>query len=527
MHYAEQIWEEVRRYKRDVPKDAGEQTKRVQAQDGVILAALRLVAEHVSKLNSEPRYGNNPPCALVVGGFVRDAVSGSFPKDADMEVYGVDPVVLEELLSKLFPGELRKVGRSFEILKVSLAPGVFLEVQVPHGEERGSELSLAGSDPSISPEHAARFRDFTINTLAYDPLHCRVFDFCGGLADLSANILRVTNPKIFASNPNQVFRGAQFAARLKLKPDEDSFAVMRKLVAENALASIHLQRITDELVKLFLRAEKPALGLDLLEALGVIGKHYPEFAPDEKTWIDTLVTVDRTAHRLARANLPSREQVTVMFAALCSQLTKNIAAGETANIAAKVRGVLQRFTLPTIGMAAVIAMVVHLKLVGEICKGAGDQGKQQPPQPAKRGAPARLFPGGIARNRPQKNNRKHELEAFLERIYPATWEQIRVVYEGSRVGGSDAGIGQALDGISAELESFSLTNLPRKGLLQPEDIVKRFSLGRGPHVGYILGAVEARRYELVTKENALRFLEENIEVILKEAKEAIEGGGSE
>ena len=69
-------------------------------------------------------------CAYYVGGYVRDALLGLENKDIDIEVHGITPKCLEEILDGL--GERISIGESFGILgatELSLPPrtSTFLE----------------------------------------------------------------------------------------------------------------------------------------------------------------------------------------------------------------------------------------------------------------------------------------------------------------------------------------------------------------------------------------------------------------
>ena len=58
----------------------------------------------------------------MVGGCVRDALMQKQPKDWDVEVYGVDPARLRQLLDQL--GDVNVVGEAFTVYKL----GADLEV---------------------------------------------------------------------------------------------------------------------------------------------------------------------------------------------------------------------------------------------------------------------------------------------------------------------------------------------------------------------------------------------------------------
>ena len=63
--------------------------------------------------------------ALLVGGCVRDALMGVQPKDWDLEIYGVAPEQLREILDRF--GPVNVVGEAFTVYKL----GADLDVSLP------------------------------------------------------------------------------------------------------------------------------------------------------------------------------------------------------------------------------------------------------------------------------------------------------------------------------------------------------------------------------------------------------------
>src|SRR5256885_2488766 len=93
--------------------------------------------------------------ALLVGGCVRDSLMGGEPKDWDVEVYGVAPARLRELLNKF--GRVDAVGEAFTVYKL----GANLDVSLPRRERkqgRGHRGFVIEGDPSMTVEEAARRR---------------------------------------------------------------------------------------------------------------------------------------------------------------------------------------------------------------------------------------------------------------------------------------------------------------------------------------------------------------------------------
>src|SRR5258708_15664943 len=68
--------------------------------------------------------------ALLVGGCVRDELMGQQPKDWDLEVYGLEPARLRELLDRF--GKVNIVGEAFPVYKL----GPNLDVSLPRRERK-------------------------------------------------------------------------------------------------------------------------------------------------------------------------------------------------------------------------------------------------------------------------------------------------------------------------------------------------------------------------------------------------------
>ena len=216
--------------------------------------------------------------ALLVGGFVRDELLGLAPKDGDIEVYGLEPPVLRETLSKL--GRVGAVGESFRVYKLVWHQGGErheLDVSIPRRDHkvgaghRGFEVE---GDPYATVEDAARRRDFTINAILRDPLTGEILDPFGGRADLTARLLRVVDAHHFAEDSLRVLRAIQFAARFELQIDPATAELCRSV----PLDDLPSERIWGEWEKWLLRAERPSYGLWAGQDLGVFERIYPPLA---------------------------------------------------------------------------------------------------------------------------------------------------------------------------------------------------------------------------------------------------------
>jgi tRNA nucleotidyltransferase (CCA-adding enzyme) len=263
--------------------------------------------------------------ALLVGGWVRDALMGQSPKDADIEVFGIQPDDLRKLLRRF--GRVGCVGESFRVYKLSWHDQDAdkerheLDVSIPRRDRKVGEghkgFEIEG-DPFASFEDAARRRDFTINAIGCDPLTGELLDPYGGCADLAARRLRMVDAAHFGEDSLRVLRAMQFAARLELSLDADLVA----LCQATELSDLPRERIWTEWEKLLLKAQRPSLGLRAAQELGILSKLFPLLHAEMRLRGEAVCErVDRAA--VERAALPVEQQVTLLLVAICLSLQKS------------------------------------------------------------------------------------------------------------------------------------------------------------------------------------------------------------
>jgi tRNA nucleotidyltransferase (CCA-adding enzyme) len=263
--------------------------------------------------------------AMLVGGCVRDRLMGVEPKDWDLEVYGVEPVRLREIIHNF--GEVNAVGEAFTVYKI----GQDLDVSLPRRERktgRGHRGFLVEGDKDMPFEEAAKRRDFTINAIMQDALTGEIVDCYNGRADIASKVLRVVSRETFAEDSLRVLRAAQFAARFGFEIEAET----RDLCRAIDLTDLPKERIWGELEKLLLKAQKPSIGLRYFYDLGVAAQLFPEMValvgvPQQPEWhpegdvdVHTMMVVDEA--RKLIDDLEYAKQVTVMLGALCHDFGK-------------------------------------------------------------------------------------------------------------------------------------------------------------------------------------------------------------
>lgn len=262
---------------------------------------------------------------MLVGGCVRDELLGIEPKDFDLEIYGIAPEKLREILNSF--GKVDAVGESFTVYKI----GRDLDVSLPRRERktgRGHRGFTVEGDPFMSFEEAARRRDFTVNAMMKDALTGELVDVFGGREDLELKKIRHVNDETFAEDSLRVLRAAQFAARFEFEIDKKTIELCRKI----DLTDLPKERIWGEFEKLLLKAEKPSIGLRYFYDLNIADQLFPELValvgvPQEKQWhpegdvdVHTLLVTDEAAKLID--DLPYAKKVTVMLGAICHDFGK-------------------------------------------------------------------------------------------------------------------------------------------------------------------------------------------------------------
>jgi len=263
--------------------------------------------------------------ALLVGGCVRDELMGLRSTEWDLEIYGIEPEKLKEILDEF--GDVNVVGEAFTVYKL----GNDLDVSIPRRDRkagRGHKGFVVEGDPAMSFEEACSRRDFTVNAILKDPLTGEIIDPCNGREDIERRSLRHVSTETFAEDSLRVLRAAQFAARLEFDIAPETVEICKSI----DVTDLPKERIWGEMEKLLLKAQRPSIGLKWLYDLGVVGQIFPELkslvgVQQEPEWhpegdvdVHTLMVVDEA--RKLIDDLPYAQKVTVMLGALAHDFGK-------------------------------------------------------------------------------------------------------------------------------------------------------------------------------------------------------------
>lgn len=264
--------------------------------------------------------------AYFVGGYVRDGLLGRENKDIDMEIHGLRPAQVEQILDSL--GERLSMGESFGIYALR---GCAVDIAMPRKEilrgsgHRDFEICV---DPFIGTEKAAKRRDFTINAMMQDILTGEILDYFGGKADLEQKILRHVSDETFGEDPLRVLRGAQFAARFDLTVAEETVT----LCSDMSLRHLPRERIMEELKKALLQAPQPSVFFSVLRQMNRLDEWFPELKAligvpqparhhgEGDVWNHTMMVLDEAAKLRQQVKHP----LGLMLAALVHDFGKAV-----------------------------------------------------------------------------------------------------------------------------------------------------------------------------------------------------------
>jgi len=203
--------------------------------------------------------------SYIVGGAVRDLILGKKPKDFDI-VSAASPAKLK----KIFRNS-RIIGRRFRLVHVYFGQRIY-EVATFRSLKDGNTSNTFGT----IDEDAFR-RDFTMNSLYYDPIQQIVVDYTGGMEDIKNKIVKpiISISEIFKDDPVRMIRAVKYAAmtdfslpvKLKWKIKSQS----------NLLTSISPSRLTEEIFKI-INSGKTAAIVDMLDKMGLYSYLQPKAA---------------------------------------------------------------------------------------------------------------------------------------------------------------------------------------------------------------------------------------------------------
>lgn len=207
-----------------------------------------------------------------VGGAIRNSLLGLPAADYDYVI-----VATVEEFESVFP-DAEKVGAHFPVY---LHP------------ETGDEIALSRSEYSTGDSYQSfevkevgvpifedlGRRDFSINSIAEHYVTGDLVDPYDGRSDLEKGVIRTINENFVKEDPLRIYRAARFVVEFGFKIDEYTAELIKK--DAHYIKNVNVERVFQELKKVYDRAEKPSEFFRVLKELGVLKYHFkPLFVAD-------------------------------------------------------------------------------------------------------------------------------------------------------------------------------------------------------------------------------------------------------
>ncbi|XP_027180185.1 uncharacterized protein LOC113778863 isoform X1 [Coffea eugenioides] len=203
--------------------------------------------------------------AYFVGGCVRDLVLKRVPKDFDV----ITSAALTQVRKKFHRSMI--IGRRFPICQVNIKGSVVevssFQTRAQHNDGKDGKFSVSQLPKGCDKKDLGRWRncmhrDFTVNSLFFDPFVNKIYDYADALSDLKLSKLRTLIPAklSFEEDCARILRALRLAARLGLSFSEDTESAIHKL--SSSILSLAKSRILMELnYMLSYGAAEPSLSL--------------------------------------------------------------------------------------------------------------------------------------------------------------------------------------------------------------------------------------------------------------------------
>ena len=175
--------------------------------------------------------------AYIVGGAVRDLLTGKKPKDFDIAT-----AAFPRKIRRIFPNS-RIIGRRFRIVHVYAYNRKVFEVSTFR-----SSQDVDNSYGTI--EEDVWRRDFTINALYYCPFKNIVIDYVGGFEDIKKKRIKTLVPleQSFQEDPVRMLRGVKYAQISGYRlPSAIAGAIKQQ---RKSISKCSPERLTEEVYKI-------------------------------------------------------------------------------------------------------------------------------------------------------------------------------------------------------------------------------------------------------------------------------------
>lgn len=418
--------------------------------------------------------------AYFAGGSVRDTIMKISDTTPDIDIVtSAKPDEIQALLPKTL-----EIGKKFGII-MAIVNGRRFEIATFRSDAGYSDGRRPDAIFFTSPKEDAARRDFTINSLFYDPIADKIIDFQHGQQDIRSKLIRfVGNPDVRIKEDHlRVLRAVRFKNHFDFQYHPDTYQALKKYA--HLIKYISPDRIREELIKILEQSPVRSRAFyDMLD-LGILKYVLPEI--DDLKGVAQPVVYHREGdvfkHTMkAIDSLPADAGLAVILAVLFHDIGK----AKTFSVEERIRfdghvhesgemahTIMKRLNFSNKMDEKVVWLIKHHMLLGHL-----------PTMPTSR-------------------QRKwfHD-QWFSDLIYV-----FRADIMGSRPMDFSL-LNKVLNMYRASM--VALPERPKK-LLDGRDVMKLLGISAGPRVGEILHAVENAQFEgkVKTKKCARKFIKEH------------------
>lgn len=169
------------------------------------------------------------PKVYLVGGFIRDVITGRRSRDRDY-IVDTDPLLVANDIKKSFGGKVI-IFKEESTVRVALLDGSTLDFSRILGDIK-SDLNS---------------RDFTINSVAFCPGE-GIIDYVNGIVDMGNHVIRTFNRNNLANDPLRCLRAYRMQSELGWSIEFQTRETIKEV--GEGLSNISFERITLEFFKL-------------------------------------------------------------------------------------------------------------------------------------------------------------------------------------------------------------------------------------------------------------------------------------